>query len=71
MPEKIKTALEPRCEYCSRGELTADKQSVLCVKKGVMLPHSSCRRFSYDPLKREPKPLPKKQQFSPEDFSLL
>ncbi len=71
MAEKIKTTLEPRCEYCVFGETTADKQSVLCMKRGVMLPYSSCRKFSYDPLKREPRVLPKKYAFSEEEFSLL
>ncbi len=47
--------IEARCAYCSHaGE--ADGENVLCSKRGLVSRDYSCRRFSYDPLKRTPPP---------------
>jgi len=62
--------ISPACEYCNFGRLSPDFQSVLCSKKGVMSPSSSCRHFKYDPLKRRPKKQPKLKEYSKEDFEL-
>lgn len=62
--------ISPACEYCNFGRLSADLESVLCSKNGVMSPSSSCRKFKYDPLKRRPKRAPKLMEFSKEDFEL-
>ncbi|MEI6578939.1 MAG: hypothetical protein WCN92_05680 [Eubacteriales bacterium] len=62
--------ISPACTYCVHGRLSPDKLSVLCIKKGVMLPTSSCRRFIYDPLKRQPQRLPRLPKFNAEDFEL-
>lgn len=49
--------MEPRCAYCKRGA-PLDEDQVMCVKKGIVSPAGSCRKFKYDPLKRvPPKPL--------------
>ena len=43
----------------------------ICEKiGGVMQPYSKCRRFKYDPLKREPKVITLNRDFKKEDFSL-
>lgn len=63
--------IEPRCAYCTRGTMLTEDQ-IVCPKKGVMSPGSSCRAFKYDPLKRVP-PRPAKLAgvgLSDEDFSL-
>ncbi len=63
--------IEPRCQYCTLGRQT-DERIVLCPKKGVMSPGSSCRSFKYDPMKRVP-PRPVTVDFSTlsdEDFKL-
>ena len=63
--------IEPRCAYCARGRALGEDQ-VVCPKKGVMSQGSSCRRFTYDPMKRVP-PRPVKADFSgltDDDFSL-
>lgn len=63
--------IQPRCAYCKRG-VTVDGDQVMCVKKGLVSPADSCRRFKYDPLKRTP-PKPVTVNFSrlsPEDFTL-
>ncbi|MBQ7638033.1 MAG: hypothetical protein IJS90_03935 [Clostridia bacterium] len=62
--------IDPKCAYCVFGEITADGKNVLCPKKGVMQPDGSCKKFSYDPLKREPERPARLPEFSSEDFSL-
>ena len=63
--------IEPRCAYCQRGAQLEDDK-ILCVKKGVVSPGGSCRRFKYDPLKRVPPPpvLPDISKLKDEDFYL-
>ena len=63
--------IEPRCAYCKRGA-RLDEDQVMCVKKGIVSPAGSCRKFKYDPLKRVP-PKPLSVDFShlkEEDFVL-
>lgn len=43
------------CAYCEYGRLSPGGLSVLCVKKGIMSPEGKCRKFVYDPTRREPK----------------
>lgn len=62
--------IEPACGYCENGKLTADGLSVLCKRKGVCAPYSSCSKFVYAPLKRTPKRAPQLLTYEKEDFSL-
>lgn len=63
-------SIDKICLNCAYGRHTPDSDGVLCVKKGVMLPHSSCRKFEYDPLNRTPvRPLDF-SEFSAEEFEL-
>ncbi len=62
--------IQPACEYCKHGEPSSDGQMILCRNKGIVAPYFTCRKFSYDPLKRVPKRVHQLPQFSPEDFSL-
>ena len=62
--------IEPSCRYCSYGDLSFDKVSVLCEKKGVVDPDSPCRSFDYSPLKRMPKKPRKLPEYNPEEFDL-
>ena len=58
--EKVKKEIEIEkvcgfCEYAAPAP--ADKEGneyVICSKKGLVREGSVCRKFSYDPLKREP-----------------
>lgn len=59
-----------RCDSCFHGRLSADKESVLCVKNGIMMPGYCCKKYKYDPLKRRPDRPPELHQFKPEDFNL-
>ncbi len=62
--------VSPKCIYCETGIIAPDGKSVLCTKKGVMMPDSFCRKFRYDPLKRTPETLNLRTDYSTEDFSL-
>ncbi len=57
------------CALCEIGRLSPDRSTVLCIKNGVMAKDDVCRKFRYDPLKREPS-LPKKQKFDKSEFDI-
>lgn len=62
----------PACATCRRASpaLTASDQ-LLCRGKTLLSPDHSCRRYQYDPLKRQPPPPPELAgNYSPEDFIL-
>ncbi len=67
--EKMKE-ISKRCEYCARGKLTVDKQTVLCPKKGPVAPDYHCRKYKYDMLKREPRKPAAVEPINPDDFKL-
>ena len=60
----------PKCEYCSRGRLSPDGESVLCPKKGIMELNDFCRRYKYDVLKRVPVKQQIIQPADPKEFEL-
>lgn len=60
---------EPQCALCEYGVISGE--SVVCRKAGgVMTFYSKCRKFKYDPLKREPRVITVSNDFSKEDFEL-
>ena len=61
---------QPACKYCLKAVLTPDKEVILCPKKGSVSADDSCRRFKYDPLKRQPGGVPELGEFSMEHFTL-
>lgn len=66
----FKKDIEPQCKYCEFGT-PSGRESVLCKKVGgIMQPFSKCRKFKYDPLKREPRIKSLSTDFSKEDFSI-
>ena len=47
------------CEYATPAPSDKDgNEFVICAKKGLVKDGKACRKFSYDPLKREPAKLP-------------
>lgn len=62
--------ISPKCVYCVTGIPTADGKEILCRRKGVMQPDSSCKKFRYDPLKRRPDVFEIKPDYTEEDFKL-
>jgi len=63
--------IEPSCAYCEFG-VQIGEDEIICEKKGVMKVADSCRKFSYDPLRRNPsKPVSlDTSNLSEEDFKL-
>ena len=63
--------IEPCCSYCKHGSRISAEE-VVCIKKGIVSSGGYCRKFTYDPLKREPaKPaMLKTGNLSKEDFML-
>ncbi len=63
--------IEPSCSYCLHGSRIGDTE-VACLRRGIVSSAGCCRKFVYDPLKREPPdpaPLDTKK-YSQEDFSI-
>jgi len=60
----------PACSLCEYGRPSPDATTVLCVKRGIMLPGSNCKKYRYDPLKRQPAVKQKLPDYTPEDFRL-
>ena len=63
--------IEPSCSYCKFGNRIGTEE-VACIKKGVVSSGYYCRRFKYDPLRREP-PIYKlidTEKHKEEDFEL-
>ena len=67
----FKGKTEPQCGYCEYAEIAPYGNVAVCRKAGaIMQLHSKCRKFRYDPLKREPKMPSFSAEFSKDDFSL-
>ena len=47
--------IEKYCKYCEEATTLSDADTMLCSKFGVVSSGHVCRRFKYDPLKRNPK----------------
>ncbi len=62
--------ISPKCKYCRFGAEVLGGEKILCPKKGVLDPDFSCKKYKYDPLKRDPYKLPKPVGFSEDDFTL-
>ena len=61
--------ITPGCEICEYVSQRPDN-TLSCQYKGVVCKGDKCRKFKYDPLKREPR-LPKElDKFDDEDFSI-
>ncbi len=63
--------IEKRCDYCLHGTVLSDEQ-VLCIKKGVVSAQGKCRKFCYDPCKRQPLKAnaPDFEKYTEQDFRL-
>ena len=70
-PPEEKAALEKFCAFCEFETPSYGVDGdVICIKKGVVKEDFVCRRFRYDPLKRDPKqkpPLPELEAVSLDD----
>lgn len=66
----FKNDIEPCCAYCEFGSPSQDKDSILCIKQGIVSADYSCKKFVYDPLSRVPKMQPPLMKFDKSDFEL-
>jgi hypothetical protein len=67
----FKGNIEPQCAYCEHAQIAPNSNVAVCRKiGGVMQSHSKCKKFKYDPLKREPKSISISNDFSKEDFQI-
>ena len=58
------------CALCEYANHLQDVNYVLCSKKGVVSADFCCKKFCYDPLKRQPKRIRVLGEYSPDDFSI-
>ena len=61
--------LSRACKYCINAHSCTDTE-ILCKHKGVVSINDSCRKYKYDPLKREPMNMLEKENWSAKDFEL-
>lgn len=63
--------IQRSCAYCTFGT-QMDEEQVLCIKKGVVKLDCNCRKFLYDPCKRQPKRQKALdfEKYDQEDYSL-
>lgn len=62
--------LPHHCEYCAHGMASEFSDEILCLKKGITHAFDSCRKYKYDPLKRQPQRQKVDNNYSSEDFSI-
>ena len=60
-------SIEPNCAYC-QNSVTA--QGEVRCRIGQIPENFACKRYVYDPLRREPKGQPKLGEFTAKDFEL-
>lgn len=63
-------SITPQCGCCELARKAPDKETMLCPRKGVVAKAFSCRKFKYDPLKKEPRRAPALPVFDEDDFRL-
>ena len=58
------------CAYCENAECLNNPDIMLCNINGIVASDHKCRRFLYDPLKRNPSPPIKISDFDKDAFIL-
>lgn len=62
--------LPKKCEYCRHSYPLGDDGDMVCEKRGMVRFDDFCRKYKYDPLKREPRRQKISDNYSAEDFVL-
>ena len=60
--------IPPRCEYCRLSEKNNSGNST--CPYGFNTTGDTCKKYVYDPLKREPQSMPTLPKFTADDFKL-
>lgn len=56
------------CLFCESASILKGGNGILCKYKGIVDEDNTCRKYVYDPLKRQPKAPPKLQTLTKEDI---
>lgn len=59
-----------KCGHCLFGTDLGDDGEIICKKRGIVNKNDLCRKYKYDPLKREPQKQIISDNYSPEDFKI-
>lgn len=59
-----------KCGHCLFGTNLGDDGEIICKKRGIVNKNDLCRKYKYDPLKREPQKQIISDNYSPEDFKI-
>lgn len=51
--------ITPSCRFCEFAVAIRDGETMLCHKKGAVSADFVCKKYAFDPLKRQPRPRPK------------
>lgn len=68
MKKMFNKDLPKKCEYCLNATPLGSNNEMVCKIRGIVNSDDLCRRYKYDPLKREPKKQIISSDYSPEDF---
>ncbi len=60
--------IPPRCDYCQHYEKNKGGKPV--CPYGFQTVGNPCKKYIYDPLKREPQSMPTMPKFTADDFKL-
>lgn len=60
--------ITPSCTYCRYA--AKNQNGTIYCHNGTMPEEGVCKKYQYDPLKREPMTAPNLPVYSPEDFKL-
>lgn len=61
-------SITPSCEYC-RNVIKSANGELIC-QNGMQSLEKVCKKYIYDPLKREPKATPNLPRYNAEDFKI-
>ena len=59
-----------KCGHCLFGTDLGDDGEIICKKRGIVNKNDLCRKYKYDPLKREPQKQIISDNYSPDDFKI-
>ena len=70
MSKLFNKKISPACKYCRFSTELAFTNDMICKYKGVTECDNSCRKYRYDPLKRQPHTLLIEKNYKKSDFEL-
>ncbi len=70
MAKLFNKEISPACKYCLHSSKLAFTNDMICKFKGVTECNNSCRKYKYDPLKREPSSVKIEKNYKKSDFEL-